>query len=276
MPSLEEHFRALTSVRPPEEWPDLHVPAPSPPRPPSPRRRIAVAALALLVAAGGSFLAIQAFRGSNPAPGASPSVSPTPQPAPSGTASSPAVPTPTPSVQPSPLPETGMFGAMLDAIRASSPPGARLELASDRLDGDWNLDGTVDDGAGPGRLLVDVTFRPRMLEAHPCADSEFRQGGSCVERPLADGDLLVLRDVVVGPGRMQTIEAAIVHPDRTGVGAEAGNWSLPPLPAGTLGPGGLGTPAVTRTQPLYTVDQLGKLVQAVDEATRRCASTSCT
>ena len=167
-----------------------------------------------------------------------------------------------------------MFGAIVDAIRASSPSRIALDLSPDRLDGDWRVDGNADDGDGPARLYVDVTFRPGMLEPHPCSDSEFRQGGPCVERPLPGGDLLVFRDVVVGPGRMKTIEAVLVHPDRSGVGAEAGNWSLPPLPP-TVAPGGTGTPQVTRTDPIYTVEQLGRLVRAVDAAARRCANSDC-
>jgi hypothetical protein len=169
-----------------------------------------------------------------------------------------------------------MFGAMFDAIRASSPPGWRFALEGDRLDGDWRLDGDVDDGAGPGRLYVDVTFRARMLEADPCDDSEFRQGARCERRHLPNGDLLVLRDVVVDPGGMKTIEVALVHPDRSGVGAEAGNWTIAALPPGTpISQSDLPTPRVTRPDPLYTVDRLAQLVLAVDQATRGCLRTRC-
>jgi len=162
-----------------------------------------------------------------------------------------------------------MFAAMLDAIRASSPPGWRFTLGSDRLDGDWSLDGNADDGFGLGRLNVYVTHRPGMLEADPCSDSEFRQGARCVRRHLADGDLLVLRDVVVDPGGMKTIEVALIHPDRSGVGAEAGNWTIAPLStAAPVGQSGLSTPQVTRPDPLYTLEQLARLVLAVDASTR--------
>jgi TolB protein len=188
-----------------------------------------------------------------PAPGAVE----TPRPSPTD-----ATPTPTPS----PASQGGMFAAMLDAIRASSPPGWRFTLGSDRLDGDWRIDGDVDDGSGPGRLSVDVTLRPGMLEADPCADPEFRQGARCVRRRLPNGDLLVLRDIVVDPGGMKTIEVVLVHPDRSGVGAEAGNWTIATLPNGTpLSQGELPKPRVTRSDPLYTVEQLARLVLAVDE-----------
>jgi TolB protein len=202
-----------------------------------------------------------------PAPGASPTVVLTPRPKPTD-----AIPTPTPS----PAPPSGMFAAMLGAIRGSSPPSWRFTLASDRLDGDWRLDGDVDDGSGPGRLYVDVTLRPGMLEADPCADPEFRQGARCVRRPLPNGDLLVLRDVVIDPGHMKTIEVVLVHPDRSGIGAEAGNWTIATLPSGTpLSQGELPKPRVIRPDPLYTVDQLAQLVLAVDTNIEECIRTSC-
>jgi hypothetical protein len=169
-----------------------------------------------------------------------------------------------------------MFDAMRDAIRVSSPAGWRFTLGSDRLDGDWRIDGDVDDGSGPGRLSVDVTLRPGMLQADPCADPEFRQGARCVRRPLPDGDLLVLRDVVADPGGMKTIEVVLVHPDRSGIGAEAGNWTIATLPNGTpLSQGELPKPRVTRPDLLYTVDQLAQLVLAVDKKVQECIQISC-
>jgi hypothetical protein len=261
MPSLEDHFRAFTKVRPPEPWPDLdqHLARPLP-RSAPPHRRIGVAALALIVAGAGFFAAARAFQ--RPAPSgtnASPSVVPTPQPTLSPLLPSPTLP---------PAPEHGVFGAMLEAIRGSSPTGWKFFLHSDRLDGDWSLDGNVDDGSGPARLYVDVTVRPGMLVAHPCADTEFSQGAGCVEQDLSDGDLLVLRDVVLDAGGMKTIDVVLVHPDGSGTTAEAGNWAIPPLPTAAVSQSDLPAPQVTRTDPLYTVDQLARLVQAVDEAAR--------
>jgi len=228
---------------------------------------MAVAAFALLIAAAGLVVAIRAFQRPAPATGASPPAEETPRVPPSDTA---------PSPKPTSSPESALFAAMLDTIRASSPPGSSVALQRDRLEGDWRLVGDVDDGSGPGRLLVDVTFRPGMLVAHPCADAEFRQGGRCVERSLPGGDLLVLRDVVVDAGGMKTIDAVLVHPDRSGVGAEAGNWTIAALPKGTpINKSALSTPRVTRTDPLYTVEQLGRLVRSVDERTRECIRTRC-
>jgi hypothetical protein len=169
----------------------------------------------------------------------------------------------------------GMFAALLRAVRRSSPPGWRFGLEADRLDGDWRLDGDVDDGRGPGALLVEVTLRPGMLLAHPCADPEFRQGARCVERPMPGGDLLVLRSVVVEAGDMRTIQAVLVHGDGSGVGAEAGNWTLGALPSVVSGANDLPVPQVTRPEPLYTVGELAQLVEAVARSARQCIRTNC-
>jgi Tol biopolymer transport system component len=63
MPKLDDYFRALTKVRPPNEWPALGEHAPGPPTPlRTPLgRRLAVAALALAVAGGGVVFAARAF-----------------------------------------------------------------------------------------------------------------------------------------------------------------------------------------------------------------------
>jgi hypothetical protein len=262
MPSLEDHFRALTKIHPPDRWPDLDSSMPT--TAPHPRAlvgRIGVVVLALLIAAGGSFVLVRAFQRPTSSVGEHPQVRHTPS-----TSSIETTPSPSPS-HTSPRVEHGMFGTMLDAIRASSPPGWRFELRGDRLDGDWTLDGEVEDGSGPGRLYVNVTVRPNMLTPHPCGDSEFRRGAPCVERPLADGDLLVLRDVVADPGGTKTIEVVLIHPDGSGIGAEAGNFTITPLGSHTTSTeAALSTPRVTRPQPLYTVGQLGRLVRAVDES----------
>src|SRR5918992_5075883 len=93
---------------------------------------------------------------------------------------------------------------------------------------------------------------------------------------LRSGDLLVLRDVVVEAGGMKTIQAVLVHPDGSGVAAEAGNWLLAALADETsLSEGGLPMPRVTRPDPVYSIAQLGRLVQAVDESVRRCLNAGC-
>jgi Tol biopolymer transport system component len=68
MPKLEDHFLALTKIRPPDDWPALGERAPVPPTPlPTPLgRRLTAAALALAVAAGGAVFAARAFRADGP------------------------------------------------------------------------------------------------------------------------------------------------------------------------------------------------------------------
>jgi hypothetical protein len=263
MPDLDDHFRALTTIRPPETWPDLDRPLDRPPyREGSRMRRLGVAALAFLLATGGVLLAVRTFRTGATVP------------APLPTATGPVASNPAPGPSPAALPEHGVFGAMADAIRQASPPGWKFNLSSDRLDGDWRLDGWADDGSGPGRLFVTVTARPGMLTAHPCADPEFRQGGRCEERPLANGDLLVLRDVIEDAGGVRTIQVVIVHPDRSGVAAEAGNWIIDGIPP-SVTQGDLPTPEITRADPVYSVGQLADVVLAIDQRTRECFRHSC-
>jgi Tol biopolymer transport system component len=73
MPSLDDHFRALTRVQPPGDWPDLGDREPTSLGEPPLRRRFAVAALALALAVAGLALAVRAFTGGTPPrPGASP------------------------------------------------------------------------------------------------------------------------------------------------------------------------------------------------------------
>ncbi len=73
MPSLDDHFRALTRVRPPDDWPELGDREPTQLREPPLRRRLAVAGIALAVAVAGLAFAVRAFTGGTPPrPGASP------------------------------------------------------------------------------------------------------------------------------------------------------------------------------------------------------------
>jgi hypothetical protein len=274
MPSLDDHFRALTRVRPPERWPDLGDVRVSPVAPPPRRPRpLLAAAIALLVAAGGIAVVVIAFHQSEPLPGAASS-----REAPSKTPGEEPSKTPSSNPTPSPAPDWaqgGVFGAMYDTITSASPAGWSFDLTHDRLDGDWVIDGNVDDGAGPGRLYVDVTTRPGNLQADPCFDSEFALSSPCETQHLANGDTLVLRDVHTDPGGTKTIEVVLIHPDRSGISAEAGNFAAPVLPGGSVSQGQLSPAQVTREDPLYTVGQLGKIMMAVDQAVQNCLRTSC-
>jgi hypothetical protein len=158
-------------------------------------------------------------------------------------------------------PFADVFQAMTDAITAQRP-AYRFRLTPDRLDGDWRLDGDADDGFGAGRLFVVVTKKRGAMTANPCVDRDFTQGGRCASRVLANRDRLVLRDVVDFEG-IKTIEVALIHPDRSGISAEATNFAM----AGLLPPqAGRNTkvPPITRPEPVYTVTELAELVLAID------------
>ena len=62
MPNIEDHFRALEKIRPPDAWPELGDRRPRALPPPSLGRRLAAAVLALVVTAAGLVLVIRAFR----------------------------------------------------------------------------------------------------------------------------------------------------------------------------------------------------------------------
>jgi hypothetical protein len=140
-----------------------------------------------------------------------------------------------------------VFQAMLGAITEHRPT-YRFRLTPDRLEGDWRLDGDADDGFGPGRLFIDVTETPGKLTANPCLDRDFTQGGACVLRFLGNGDRLFLRDVVQA-NDTSTVVVALIHPDRSGITAEASTFSI-------------------RPRPLYTVTELAEVVIAVDRSLR--------
>jgi hypothetical protein len=74
MPSLDDHFDALTKLRPPDAWPELGdwKPRPLAPPPTTVGRRIGVAALALTVAVAGLVFVSRAFTDRRPTAPASP------------------------------------------------------------------------------------------------------------------------------------------------------------------------------------------------------------
>ena len=144
---------------------------------------------------------------------------------------------------------------MVEAITAHRP-GFRFFLSSDRLEGDWRLDGSADDGTGPGRLFIDLTRQAGMLTANPCRDPDFVQGGRCSIQLLPTGARLVRRGLVEANGT-RTIVVALINPDRSGITAEASNFSID----------GRST-RVTRSMPLYAVEDLVELVLAIDQRVR--------
>jgi hypothetical protein len=144
-----------------------------------------------------------------------------------------------------------VFRAMVDAV-AAHRPGLRFSFTPDRLEGDWRLDGTVDDDSGPGRLFIDLTRRAGMLTANPCGDPEFVQGGRCSIQVLGTGARLVRRGLVQANGT-RTVVVALIQPDRSGITIEASNFAVTGRAV-----------SVTRAMPLYTVEDLADLVLAID------------
>lgn len=195
--------------------------------------------------------------------GRSPSASrPAPDTTPRGASPSTAASLPTPTAaQPSPL-EDEVFQAMVEVI-AHHRPAFGFRFQPDRVEGDWRLDGDVDDGMGPGRLFIDVTDEPGALTLDPCADRDFTQGGECTERVLSGGDRLVSRGLVEWDG-IRTVMVTLIHPDRSGLTAEAANVSI----LGETGPRLGGSLGPSRELPLYSVTELAELVFAIDQHLR--------
>lgn len=170
-------------------------------------------------------------------------------------------------------PESDLARQVVAAVQAGSPEGWAIDLRENTTPGitDGVLEGTADDGAGPGHLMVHVTREPGTLTLRPCDDPEFVQGGSCDERILPDGSVLSVRGLVDFDG-IRYVDVSLVHPDGSGVGAESGNFVIPELPpAVDVGPDGrvvLPELITGRPEPTYTAEQLADLVVAVDQATR--------
>jgi len=153
-----------------------------------------------------------------------------------------------------------------DAIRDASPSGWTFEMAADRWDGS-GVEATADDGSGPGRLMIGISRPVGSQQLHPCSDAEFKAGVTCSERTLADGSVLSKRALIDWKGT-QYIDVVVTHPDGTGVMAESGNFVIDwPPPQVVTAEQKRHLTHVTRSAPTYTVDELAKVVLAVDRAT---------
>jgi hypothetical protein len=168
-----------------------------------------------------------------------------------------------------------VFDRMRTAIAGAAPLARQVDLRSDAADGAWVLEGAVDDGQGPGRLLIAVATRPASSLADPCLDRDYVQGGRCVTRPVPGG-LLAVRGLVRADNGVETVVVTYVRADRTSVLAEASNMTLDPA-IGPLLPGDpsrLGV-TITRDHPVLEVDELVDVVRAVDRALAGCRSVAC-
>lgn len=154
-----------------------------------------------------------------------------------------------------------------DAVVAASPDGWTFDFAADRWDG-LGVEATADDGDGPGRLMIGFS-QSGYQQIHPCQDPEFEAGVSCTEQTLGDGSVLSLRGVVDSHG-VQYADVALTHPDGSGTMAETGNfiikWPLPAYVSSAQEKRDL--IQASREVPPYTVNQLAKVVIAVDRAYR--------
>jgi hypothetical protein len=155
---------------------------------------------------------------------------------------------------------------ILAAIEHTSPDGFTFAATADRWDGP-NLEGEVNDGGEPGRFMVGFSPTNGSQLLHPCNDSEYRQGGTCNERTLADGSVLSMRGLVDFHG-IRYIDVALTHPDGSGVNIENGNFRIKwPLPERVFSAQEKRDLTYrSRANPAYTVDQLGDVALAVDRA----------
>ena len=161
---------------------------------------------------------------------------------------------------------------MLATVRAAAD-GAIVDLTSDVTAGSAELDGTADDGDGPGRLLVVVSPAGTAARTDLCQDRDFAQGGTCERERLPDGGLLYRRGLVRF-GNTRTIVVAIQRADGSGVLLESDNFTVPAPPvlvAGQPRP----TPTITRDDPVFSLDELESLARAVSTATQDCTLARC-
>lgn len=171
-----------------------------------------------------------------------------------------------------PVPADALPERMLAAVRAGAGD-VTLDLVPDVVAGAAQLDGTADDGAGPGRLLVVVSPAGSTIQTNLCLDRDFVQGGRCKREPLPNGDILYRRGLVEA-GDAQTFVVAIQRGDGSGVLLESDNFRVE-VPRVLVGGDPRPTPEITRNGPIFTLDELEILARAVSDATRHCILDRC-
>ena len=240
------------------------------------RSAVLIAALTMLVVAACATV--------GPTPGnlsSPPAGTPTPSTAASRTAG-PARPSAPPAVAPSasaapgltPVPGTGSGAGdrARAAIRAATV-GSLVDLTPDVVRWGVELDGTVDDGHGAGRLYV-VLSGPGQTGGNLCQDPDFSQGGRCRRVELPGGSERFERDLVAATNGVRTIVVVVRRPDGSSVLLEAGNFRIHPVPvivAGQPRP----TPEITRDAPILTLAELADLADSIAAATNDCSVTAC-
>jgi hypothetical protein len=161
---------------------------------------------------------------------------------------------------------------VMQVVLANSPDGWTYDFVQGVAPNDDGIDGTVNDGQGKSRTYVSVTHEAGNLTVNPCRDPEFVGSGSCTATPLGSGRTLIQRRSPVGQG-VVTITAGVLHADGTGVYAESANAWWPHSAVVQSGQvvteeqnAAMAEPEVTRSLPVYTIGQLVRIVEAVDQA----------
>jgi hypothetical protein len=169
--------------------------------------------------------------------------------------------------------------AVRRAVAAASPNGFTLDIPpiARPVESEFGIDGTANDGNGAGRVYVVVDPLVGSLTMAPCNDPDFVAGGTCTSTVLSNGNTLVLRGQ---NGTTYTqVMAVVIHPDGTGTTAESDNGTFPHPPstraAVTAKERHTGLEHVTRANPTYTVEQLGQVAVAADQAASQCLATHC-
>jgi hypothetical protein len=156
--------------------------------------------------------------------------------------------------------------AVVDAVEKASPGSYTFDFSADRWDDSAGVEGTVDDGTGPGRLMIGISRDPGTQLLHPCKDSEFNAGASCTERVLDDGSVLTLRGLIDYKG-IRYVDVVLTHPDGGGVMAEAGNFVIDwPPPRVITADEKRNLVHPSRDDPVYSPAALSKVVVAIDNA----------
>lgn len=186
-----------------------------------------------------------------------------------------------------PTPETtfddAAKAAIMQGIKAASPPEWKLHVIdsiparSGRGWDGWHVLGTADDGLGKGLLGVGVQVgsqkylagkRAEMASPRPdlppgTCPPELHASTTCTATRQPDGRvLLVIRDAarLATLGRV-TISVMLIDVDAdVMIAARSGNYALP---GGVEIPGKENPALATRTNPVYSTDQLTALVLAV-------------
>lgn len=164
----------------------------------------------------------------------------------------PSPPPGTDTPQPGPGRLTPLQQRIVQAITATSPPHWTFAVGAKHWYGADTLDGTADDGKGPGRLLIEI------VDAGAAKD-RCGSGHQCTKVPLEDGSTLSVQDAPKGDRSFRQV--VLTHRDGSAVLAQSASYVLV-WPAGDRARRPVIRPS--RSAPVYSVGVLEKLVLAID------------